>query len=180
MSKQRKYILIAAAAGLISMFLPWLSITAFGYSKTQNGMDGAGGFVFICFAACLAVSFVGSQKQNLDKTFSTITFFAGGLASFIVIWNIIFATWGISRFKGISEKIVIWNGILDSGGGNAGSILGYGIYCAAGAGVAVTLAAFMFRSPTDTIKGGFDNLKHDIENKVKDNSGGGTGTGTGS
>lgn len=32
MNKQRKFVLIPAAAGIISMFLPWVRISVFGFS----------------------------------------------------------------------------------------------------------------------------------------------------
>lgn len=155
MSKQRKFVLIAAAVGVISMFLPWVSVSAFGYSQSANGMHGSGILVFLCFAACVAFALMGNQTKNLDKTFWMITLIAGALAAIIVIWN-----------------------LVDAMSGQFGSMLSFGIYLAAAAAVGVVLAAFMFRSPTDTIKGGFDNLKHDIENKMKSDSGPGTGSGS--
>ncbi len=48
-----------------------------------------------------------------------------------------------------------------------GSSLSFGIYLAAIAAVGVVAAAFMFRSPTDTIKGGFDSFRKDIDDKMK-------------
>ena len=45
MSKQRKFVLIASAIGIISMFLPWFSFFGFRIS----GMHGVGILVFLCF-----------------------------------------------------------------------------------------------------------------------------------
>ena len=53
MHRQRKFILIAAAAGVISMFLPWVSISAFGMDvgQSNNGVRGGGILIFFLFAA---------------------------------------------------------------------------------------------------------------------------------
>jgi peptidoglycan/LPS O-acetylase OafA/YrhL len=143
MSKQRKFILIAAAVGVISMFLPWVSISMgpFGGVST-NGFHGAGIFVFLCFAACGVLAFLGDQTKNLDKTFWMICLIAGGLAALIMIINFLQA--------------------LDSL-----SYLSFGFYLAVLASIAVVAATYVFRNPGDSIKGGFDSLKHDVEEKTK-------------
>ena len=63
MSKQRKMILIAAAVGIISIFLPWTSFAGF----TANGFRGGGIIVFICFLAAGFLSYTGDQSANLNK-----------------------------------------------------------------------------------------------------------------
>jgi preprotein translocase subunit SecG len=67
MNKQRKFVLIAAAIGIVSMFLPWISVSLFGYSQSQNGMHRIGVLVFFCFVVSLAFSYLGDQNKNLDK-----------------------------------------------------------------------------------------------------------------
>ncbi len=37
MSKQRKFVLIAAITGVIATFLPWWSFATFGYAYSVNG-----------------------------------------------------------------------------------------------------------------------------------------------
>ena len=83
MSKQRKMILIAAAVGVISMFLPWASILGF----TANGMHGAGILVFICFLGAGFLSFTGDQTTNLNKLNWMLTLIAGGIAFLITLIN---------------------------------------------------------------------------------------------
>ena len=68
MSKQRKFLLISSAVGFISMFLPWVSISMFGYTQSANGMHKEGVVVFICFVVTGIVAFIDDQKKNLDKT----------------------------------------------------------------------------------------------------------------
>jgi len=68
MNKQRKFVLIAAAVGIISMFLPWISF--FGFSI--NGMHGSGIVVFLCFAVSGIISLLGDQTKNLEIEHSGI------------------------------------------------------------------------------------------------------------
>ena len=81
MSKQRKFILIASAVGVISMFLPWVKISLFGFSSSVNGMRDAGIFIFLCFVACGVISFLGNQTTNLDRTMWMVTLIVGGIGS---------------------------------------------------------------------------------------------------
>ena len=147
MNKQRKFILIAAAIGLIAMFLPWFSISIFGYSTSVSGMHGSGLLVFACFVGAGVLAFLGDQTKALDKTFWFIALACGALATLIVVWNFIDAS---------SSKY-----------GGMGASIGIGFYLAGVAAIGVLLAAYMFRSPGDSIKGGFDSMKHDIESKAK-------------
>ena len=144
MGKQRKFVLIAAAIGIISMFLPWVRISLFGFSQTVNGLHGIGVLVFLCFAVAGIIAYLGDQTKNLDKTMWLITLVCGTLATLIIIWNIIDA----------SRSIM-------------GSFLSFGVYLAGLAALGVTLSAFLLRSPTDTIKDSFESLKKDINNKIK-------------
>ena len=46
-------------------------------------------------------------------------------------------------------------------------MVSFGFYLACIAAVAVLAAAYLLRNPDDSIKGGFDSLKHDIKEKAK-------------
>ena len=146
MNQQRKSILIAAVVGIISMFLPWVRISFFGISTSANGMHGSGILVFLCFIGAGVVAFLGEQTKNLDKTFWFIALACGALASLIMVWN-----------------------LIDVMGGGM-SFLSIGFYLAVLAAVAVLLAAYIYRNPSDSIKSGFDSLKHDIQEKTKTDS----------
>src|SRR5665647_1320729 len=151
MSKQRKFVLISSAVGFISMFLPWISISMFGYSQSVNGMHDKGIMVFICFVASGVIAYLGEQTKNLGKTMWTATLLAGAVALLFIIWFYSQATGSVM----------------------GASMVGFGMYIAALASVGILVSAYMFRSPTDNIKEGFNSLKKDIESKI-----GNTGSGT--
>jgi hypothetical protein len=145
MSKQRKFLLISSAIGFISMFLPWVSISMFGYTAgSVNGMHGKGILVFFCFLAGGGLAYFGDQAKNLDKTMWTIALLAGVIALlFIILFY--------------SETA---NSIMGS------SIIGYGVYIAAIASLGILGSVYLFKSPTDNLKDGFNNLKKDIESRM--------------
>ena len=138
MSKQRKFVLIASAVGIISMFLPWFSF--FGYHI--SGMHGIGILVFLCFVVAGVISYLGDQTKNLDKTMWLVTLLCGALATLIIVWK-----------------------IIDASGSIIG-LLSFGIYLAGLSAIGVLLSAFLLRSPTDSIKESFESLKQDINAKL--------------
>lgn len=144
MSKQRKFILIAAAAGVISMFLPWVSISLFGYTQSVNGMHDMGILVFLCFAASAVIAYMGDQTKNLDKNMWGIVLVAGAIALLSIIYF---------YFK-------MSNSVMGS------SFVGFGLYISAIAAIGVLGSAYLFRSPTDNIRDSFNNLKKDLEGKM--------------
>jgi len=144
MSKQRKFVLIAAALGIISMFLPWISISIFGYTQSQNGMHDIGILAFLCFVVSGIVAYLGDQTKNLDKNMWGIVLVAGALALISAAWF---------YFK-INDSIM------------GGSLVGFGLYISAIAAIGVLGSAYLFRSPTDSIKDSFNSMKKNIESKM--------------
>jgi hypothetical protein len=144
MNKQRKFVLIAAAVGIISMFLPWISVSMLGFSETVNGMHGKGILVFLCFAVSGIIAYLGDQTKNLDKTMWAITLIAGALALLMVIWFYFQAS---DSYMGAS-------------------FVGFGLYISGIASLGILISAYAFRSPTDNLKDGFNTLKKDIESKI--------------
>ncbi|MDP4283281.1 MAG: hypothetical protein Q8891_02580 [Bacteroidota bacterium] len=151
MSKQRKFVLISAAIGFISMFLPWVSISMFGYSQSVNGMHGKGIIVFLCFVTSGVIAYSGDQTKNLEKTMWTVALLSGAVALLFIIW---FYSQANGSIMGVS-------------------MIGFGMYIAALASIGILVSTYIFKSPTDNIKDGFDSLKKDVENKIG-NTGGGT------
>lgn len=145
MSKQRKMILIAAAVGVISMFLPWVSISlgVFG-GGSVNGMHGSGIFVFLCFVAAGAIAYLGDQTAGLNQTNWMIALIAGGVAALIMLIN-----------------------FFDAVGSG---FLSIGFYGALIASLAIVAFAFMFRSAGLSLQSGFDSLKGDLERKMASNT----------
>ncbi len=144
MSKQRKFVLIAAAIGVVSMFLPWISVSILGYTQSQNGMHDIGILAFLCFIVSGALAYLGDQTKNLEKNMWGIVLVAGTLALLSAIWF---------YFKA-SDSIM------------GSSLVGFGLYFAAIAAIGVLGSAYMFRSPTDNIKDSFNNIKKDLESKM--------------
>jgi peptidoglycan/LPS O-acetylase OafA/YrhL len=140
MSKQRKMILIAAAVGVIAMFLPWWSVSILGFSTgSVNGLHGWGIFVFLCFLGGGALAVMGNQTQNLSRTNWMLAVIAGGLASLIMAIN--FLSW----LDGLS-------------------FLSFGFYLALAAAVAMLIFAYQNRSAGDTVQNGWDALKSGFGN----------------
>lgn len=137
MSKQRKMVLIAAAVGIISMFLPWASYI-FG---SINGMHGNGTIVFLALAAAGVVAFLGDQTTNLTKTNWMIVLIAGGVAALFMIIN----------FFDLMQII---------------GHLGIGFWGALAASIGVVAFAFMNRSASDSLQGGFDSLKGEVNRRM--------------
>lgn len=144
MTKQRKFILIASAAGVISMFLPWVSISLFGYTQSVNGMHDIGILVFLCFLASAAIAYLGDQTKNLDRNMWGIVLAAGAIALLSIIYF---------YFK-MSESIM------------GSSFVGFGLYISGISALGVLGSAYLLRSPTDNIRDSFNNIKKDIESRM--------------
>jgi len=144
MNKQRKFVLISVTAGIISMFLPWVRISVFGFSKSLNGLHDSGILVFLCFAVAGVIACLGDQSKNLNNSMWMVTLISAAIALIIIIWD-----------------------LIDASSGLYGSFLSFGIYLAGLSAIGVLLSAFIFRSATDTIKKGFENLRNEISSRIK-------------
>jgi peptidoglycan/LPS O-acetylase OafA/YrhL len=144
MNKQRKFVLISSAIGFISMFLPWISVSLFGYSQNLNGMHDKGILVFLCFVACGLIAFLGDQTKNIPNTSWAITLVAGALALLLTIWF-------------YSEAV---NSIMGT------SLVGIGVYIAAIAALGILFSAYRYRLPADNLKDAFNNMKKTVESKM--------------
>ena len=142
MNKQRKLILFASLAGIISIFLPWFSAGAFGFSVHVNGFHGWGILAFLCFVVALIISLVGNQAKPLDKSTWFVAMICGALCLLAIIITILSSQSG------------------DFGFASAG--LGFGIWIALIACIAVIAFAWMFKNPADDLKGGFESLRKTV------------------
>ena len=145
MSKQRKYVLIAAAVGAVSLFLPWVKVILFfGSSGSVNAMNGSSGyFLFALFVVSGIMAYLGNQTTNIDKKYWIV----------ILICSIVATLW----------LLLIWVGASNS---NNGTSLAFGYYLSLLSAIGIAVAAFKFRSPSDNIKDGFDSLKKDINTRI--------------
>jgi peptidoglycan/LPS O-acetylase OafA/YrhL len=142
MHKQRKFVMIAALVGLISMFLPWIKISFMGISKSENGLHGNGFLILIAFIAAGVLAFLGDQKSPMAKSAWLGTLGAGAVA--ILFWLINLLDVPKGAFKYIS--IGFW-------------------LCIAGA-AGVLASAYMFRSPNQDLKQSLSEMKKTVENKL--------------
>jgi len=147
MNKQRKWMLIAAAVGVISMFLPWVKISLFGIGGSQNGMHGNGVMVFICFLVAGIIALMGNQSKALDRTMWMGALAAAGLAAILMIVNFFRIT------------------------GNAymSEFIGIGFYLAVIASISLLVVTYIFRDKSHNLKEGLHDLKDKIEDKTKSN-----------
>ncbi|CAF0787581.1 unnamed protein product [Rotaria sordida] len=142
MSKQRKFVAIAAIVGVIAMFLPWASVSAMGYSNSVNGLHGVGYLAFLAFGGAIAVSMIGKQDENLDKRMWIVALGCGAIAFLITLYALL---------------------DLPSGGGGFVSVnIGVGLYLALAAGAGVVACAWIFKKADDTLQSGFDALKSEM------------------
>jgi|HubBroStandDraft_1064217.scaffolds.fasta_scaffold31770_4 hypothetical protein len=148
MHKQRKFILILAAIGAISVFLPWFTISAEGLgvrmSESTNGFHGTGVLVFLAFIGAGILALVGDQNRVMEKTMWTATLCAGVIALLFVVINLV-------RTPNSGDTF----GLAQAGPG-------FGIWISLLASVGTLAAAWALKNPGDTLKGGFDSLKHDL------------------
>ncbi|MDR3133075.1 MAG: hypothetical protein LBU42_03520 [Prevotellaceae bacterium] len=86
MNKQRLAILIVAAIGVFSSFLPWLSVPFVG---TVNGIKGDGWIVLLLFAIPLVISLLKDRTQPLKGGLLWGAVIAGGLAAIVGIFEIV-------------------------------------------------------------------------------------------
>ena len=138
MNKQRKYILYAAAAGVLGILLPWVNLGPYGSS---NGLHGWGTLLFLLFIAAGAVCLMGNQTLPLDKTYWFTALAAGGINSIIMV-------------------IIVLQVLSIIG------VYSVGFYLTWSASFGLLYFAWQYRRPGDDFKTGFDSLKGDINKKV--------------
>lgn len=139
---QRKLILISAAAGIISVFLPWFSAGAFGFSVHVNGFHGWGILAFFCFAAAIAISLSGKHTDALDKNFWFAAIVSGGLALLSIVITIFSSRTGSFGLVSAGMSTGIWLSLAASAG--------------------IIAFAWKLKKPGQDLKTGFENFKHTI------------------
>jgi putative oligomerization/nucleic acid binding protein len=145
MSKQRRFVLIASVIGVVSIFLPWISVEFLGSNfGSANGFHGKGVIMFLAFAGAGVICLLNDQTKPLDKTMWLVTLALGAL-------NLLLA---IIFLSDISQAL---------------GLVGFGFWIALAASIAVPLFTWMYRAPGDTLQSGFDSLKQNMQS-----TGGGT------
>lgn len=89
MNKQKLVIVIIAAIGTISTFLPWATIKFYN-SISINGTNGGDGWISLgLFAIAGILSIIGDKTKPLNGTYKIIIAIVGVIAAIIGILNII-------------------------------------------------------------------------------------------
>ncbi len=99
MGWQRIGILIVAASGIVSAFLPWATFPVI--HKSMNGFNGVGILSFCVFAGIILISLLGGYLQLEEKTFLLFTTIAGVASLFFTIMHLIDLTCFTSVFGNI-------------------------------------------------------------------------------
>jgi hypothetical protein len=140
MNSQRKLILVAAVAGVISVFLPWVTVSIFGESNSINGFRGIGIIVFLAFIAVAGISVMGNQSNKLDKTM-WLGALGGGAIAFLF-------------------TLISFGTITDGGGmGFVSAGYGFGIWIALIASLGIVAFAWFYKNPQDNIMASLESLK---------------------
>ena len=145
MNRQRKFILLTAAIGIISVFLPWITISIFGVTESVNGFHGSGVLVFILFLTTGIITWMGNQDQPLEKNAWFVVLLCGAIALVSAI-----------------IKITSSSGSIDGEIGLPGVGLGLGVWLAIASSAGIILFAWLFKRPADNLKNGFEGLKKSI------------------
>ncbi len=131
-SLQKMAIVVASIIGVVACFLPWVTVSIFGISKSINAvqMGGAGYLVLISFIAIGASTMLVKFKQpKLAKWQIALNVVLGAIAALVTIVN------------------------LDNASSEVGSLasFGAGIYLAIVASVAIVIICFI---PSKVFLGG--------------------------
>ena len=127
MHKQRLGILIAAAAGMLGSFLPWVSVPFLG---SISGIRGSDGWInLVIFAIPLIMALIGNKESILDGTKLYVAVLFGAIGAGMGIW-----------------KIVDVGSIIGEAGGLGKAIsVGFGLYLIVLAGIAVVVLGFVLK-----------------------------------
>ncbi|HEY8780193.1 MAG TPA: SHOCT domain-containing protein [Mucilaginibacter sp.] len=154
LNKQRKFTLIAAVVGVISIFLPWIAVSGFGVSISENGLHSYGVMAFIGFIGAGVVAITSDQTKPLDKAMWFVELIAGAIA---LIFTLIFMT-------------------SLSGGESLVGGYGIGIWISMLASIGVLASAWLLKSPEDNLQDSFEILKTKVTNAAGSNASGTSST----
>lgn len=145
MNRQRKFILIASASGIVSAFLPWANICVHGISKIINGFHGYGILVFIIF---VCVSVIVCAENLLTVHEKNLLFFikaAGAMALYFII-----------------SEIITFSEIMTVEMGFAGVNYKPGIWVATGTAITIVLSATLCKRNEQKVKNETKGFKRSI------------------
>jgi len=105
MHKQRLYSLIIAAVALITMILPWISLSFLG---SVNGFRSWGWLSFLGIAAIAISVFMGNKEQSFDPMFKNVVMAGfGAIAVGAIAFYIRFSGLGLSSGFGLWACLIL-------------------------------------------------------------------------
>ena len=139
MSKQRRFILMASAIGIISLFLPWIVINAGKMNQYANGFHGRGIIVFIAFVVTGMICLSGYRQKTPGK-----------------------ATWFIVATGILALVFTIISSLSNNRSGGLNAKTGFGVWVSLFAAIAVIASGLFLRNGNADLKTGFDGFRRSI------------------
>jgi hypothetical protein len=129
--------MVFSGLGLISIFLPWTTISIFGETQSTNGFHGVGIVVFLSFAAGIIITLMGNQAVKLDKSLWLAALAAGAIALLFIIIS----------FGSSSDSTAM--GLVEAGSG-------IGVWLALISSLGILGTAWFLKNPGDNFKNAFE------------------------
>lgn len=141
MEKNRLFIIISAAVGIIGSFLPWVSVNAGAFgSYSVNGLHGDGWFILICGVVAIVLACLNDVKSSLPK----------GLAIGVIVSGAIATVVGLIDVFNVNKFVADFNGY--------GVSIGFGLILTLIASIAIVVTGLLAMSGGKITKGTFEEL----------------------
>lgn len=133
MNKQRIAILIAAGLGVLSTFMPWVTMPFIG---SINGMHEVGWTILILFIIPLIISLTGDKKVALKGGLLYAAIIPSIIAGIIGIWKMVELKTEFSNEMGDNPFTDLFEASVS---------IGLGLYLVVIAGIALPILAFAIK-----------------------------------
>ena len=147
---QRKFTVLCSAAGVFSIFLPWISVTGGFINVSMNGFRGFGIIAFIAYGLAVLFSALGNQQERLDKKMWLATLVSGTIALLVTV-------------------VALGNSTMDTGLGFIKAEYGIGIWVSLAASVGLIFFTWKHKHPEDSLKVSLDELKNTFSESSQKN-----------
>lgn len=145
---QRKCTVFCAAVGVISIFLPWVSVSGGFLNVSLNGFRGFGILAFIAFGFSVLFSVLGNQQERMDKKMWLATLVAGSVAFLITV-------------------VALGNSTMDAGFGFVKAEYGIGIWISLAASAGLIYFILKYKHPEHSLKNSLDEIKNTFSEPVQ-------------